>query len=189
MLFGPNGAPIGLSVTSEDVDRGLAELRRQVAANQTSFYLARGGEGFALLVASPKRWTLGAGVAIGVNLSTVNLAALRNRCFELLGADVVVATRLSADSDFLAGAEADQLDEGFRYLSEQLGQGRTAFYLGKAPKGYGLLVASLKCFDVGQGVGIGVGLNEQGLKLLRSRVVELLHGPDVARRLDHSAES
>jgi hypothetical protein len=187
MLFGPNGLPIGLEARSEDVDRALLELKSQVAAGLTGSYLARAADGFALLAASPKRFTLGAGVAIGVNLSAVNLAALRNRCFELLGADAVVASRLTGDADFLSESQTDEIDEGFRYLTEQLGQGRSAFYLGKAPKGYALLVASLKCFDVGSGIGIGVGLSEQGLKLLRSRVVELLHGPDVARRLDHAS--
>jgi hypothetical protein len=166
------------------VDRGVAELRAQVASELTGFYLARGGEGFALLAASPKRFALGAGVAIGVNLTAVNLAALRNRCFELLGAEAVASSRLTGDAAFLSESQADEIDEGFRYLTEQLGQGRSAFYLGKAPKGYALLVASLKCFDVGSGIGIGIGLSEQGLRLLRSRVVELLHGPEVARRLD-----
>lgn len=183
MLFGPNGAPIGLAA-SEDVDRGVAYLREQVAANQTTFCLARASEGFALLVASPKRFALGAGVAIGVSMTAVNLAALRNRSFELLGADAAAASQLTGDAVALTELQADSVDEGFRYLTEQVGQGRTGFCLGKGPSGYALLVASVKCFSVGSGIGIGVALSERGLKLLRARVVELLHGPDVARRLE-----
>jgi hypothetical protein len=184
MLFGPDGLPLGLG-KSDDIDRGLVSLREQVALGITTFYLARGVDGFALLVGSPKRFPLGAGVVIGVSLTAINLAAMRNRIFELLGAEVE-ASRLSPRADALSGAQADDVDAGFRFLGEQIGKGCGSFFLGRGPQGYALLVGSSKCFDVGAGVGIGLPLPELGLRLLRDRVVELLHGQDVARRLKRS---
>lgn len=180
MLFGPNGSAL-LPGASDDVDRGVVFLREQVGRGLTSFFLGRGAVGFALLVASPKRFNLGAGVAIGVELSAVNLAALRNDVQELLGErDAAEPSRLTSDAAILIESAADDVDAGFRYITEQVGSNRTAFYLGRAPKGYCLLVGSPQCFDVGSGIGIGCGLSDVGLRLLRSRIIELLHGKRAA---------
>jgi hypothetical protein len=182
MLFAPDGSVLSPGA-SDDVDRGIVFLREQVAAGITTFFLGHGSVGFALLVASPKRFDMGAGVAIGVQLSTVNLAALRNQCLELLGErDAGEPTRLHAQGSIVVDdGQADDIDSGFRHLSGEVGSGRTAFYLGRGgPQGYILLVGSPKCFDVGRGIGIGVGLSAAGLRSLRSRVVELLHGKRAA---------
>lgn len=180
MLFGPNGSVL-LPGASDDVDRGVVFLREQVGRGLTTFFLGRGSVGFALLVASPKRIPCAAGVAIGVELSTVNLAALRNQVQELLGErEAGVPSRLTSDAAMLIESSADDIDAGFRYITGEVGSNRTAFYLGRAPKGYCLLVGSPQCFDVGAGIGIGCGLSDAGLRLLRSRIIELLHGKRAA---------
>ena len=185
MLFGPDGK--ALELRAADVDRGLVELELQMRQGRTHYVLGRASNGFALLVASPKRFALGSGIAIGVELSALQLAGLRNRCFELLTSDGTTRAQvIPADAAILSEPGADAIDEGFRYLSEQLGQGRTAFYLGRAPGGYALLVASPRSFAVGDGVGVALSLSERALKLLRARVVELLHGSVIAQRLEKS---
>lgn len=80
--------------------------------------------------------------------------------------------------------EVDDIDAGFRYLSEQLGQGKPAFFLGRGPKGFALLVGSPKRFDVAGGVAIGVTLEPAHLAALRDRVMLLLHGEKLARRIE-----
>lgn len=82
----------------------------------------------------------------------------------------------------LSQGESDDIDEGFRYLTEQVGQGKTAFYLGRSSTGYALLVASPKRFEIAGGYAVGVSLTAVALAALRNRVLELLHGKLAARR-------
>lgn len=182
MLFGPDGAPLS-GGESADTREGLRYLTEQVAAGAASYFLGRAGGGFALLAGSPKRFDISGGVAIGVQLSAVNLAAMRNRTFQLLNETEPEASRLWADGAPVGVAEADDVGEGFRYLSERVGAGGCGFYLGRAPKGYALLVRSPRHFVLGGGIAFGLALTREALLLLRERIVELLHGRRAAEQV------
>lgn len=80
--------------------------------------------------------------------------------------------------------ESDDIAAGFRYISEQLHQQKPAFFLGKGPDGFALLVGSPKRFEVAGGIAIGVALTPAHLAALRDRVMRLLHGEKIARRIE-----
>jgi hypothetical protein len=80
--------------------------------------------------------------------------------------------------------ESDDIDAGFRYISEQLHQQKPAFFLGRGPEGFALLVGSPKRFDIAGGVAIGVALAPAHMAALRDRVMCLLHGEKLARRIE-----
>lgn len=83
MLFGPDGAPLTGS-ESDDIAKGFQYLAEQIAQRKPAFYLGTTGNGYALLVGSHQRFEVAGGIAIGVSLTPVALAALRDRVFELL---------------------------------------------------------------------------------------------------------
>jgi hypothetical protein len=80
--------------------------------------------------------------------------------------------------------DVDDIDAGFRYIGEQLAQSKPAFFVGRGPDGFCLLVGSPKRFDVAGGVAIGVSLQPAHMAALRDRVMRLLHGERLARRIE-----
>lgn len=72
------------SPQTDDVDAGFQYVAGELRANKPGLFLGRKSDAFLLLVGSPQRFEVAGGYAIGVDLSTAQLAAMRDRIMELL---------------------------------------------------------------------------------------------------------
>lgn len=90
------------------------------------------------------------------------------------------ARLVGLDGHPLAG---DEVDQGMRYISEEIAAGRSGIFLGRGPAGFALIVGSPRAVQLGAGIGIGCSLTPAGLSLLHDRILGLLHGTDVVRKV------
>lgn len=72
--------------------------------------------------------------------------------------------------------EADDVEDGLRYLQGELTRGRAGIYLGTGPDGFALLVGHMKASTMAGGVVLGFPLSRENLLTLRERCTDLLEG-------------
>lgn len=77
------------SPQTDDVDAGFTYVREQVAQARPGLFLGRLPLGFCIIAGSPKRFECAGGYVLGVDLSTAQLAAMRDRIVELLHGKIV----------------------------------------------------------------------------------------------------
>lgn len=75
---------------ADDVDAGFEYIASEVRAGKPGIFLGRKSDAFCLLMASPRKFELAGGIAIGADLSTAQLAAFRDRIMHLLHGKKVV---------------------------------------------------------------------------------------------------
>jgi hypothetical protein len=75
---------------ADDVDAGFQYIAGEVRAGRPGIFLGRKSDAFCLLMASPKKFEVSGGIAIGADLSTAQLAAFRDRIMHLLHGQKVV---------------------------------------------------------------------------------------------------
>jgi hypothetical protein len=68
----------------------------------------------------------------------------------------------------------DEIPAGMAYLSEELGKGRSACWVGRGPAGFALLTATARPRDLPRGVVVAISLTPALLRKLQARITELL---------------
>jgi hypothetical protein len=71
----------------------------------------------------------------------------------------------------------DSVDEGLRYVHDELKHGRCGLYVGTGPGGFAVIAGHIKVATMAGGVVIGLPLNRSQLEMLRDRCDELLAAP------------
>lgn len=72
------------SPETDDIDAGFQYVAGQIAQKRPGLFLGRKTDAFCLIVGSPQRFEVAGGYALGLDLSTAQLAAMRDRIVELL---------------------------------------------------------------------------------------------------------
>lgn len=75
---------------SDEIEAGFTYVAGEVRAGKPGIFLGRKSDAFCLIVGSPKRFEIAGGYAVGADLSTAQLAAMRDRIMQLLHGRKVV---------------------------------------------------------------------------------------------------
>lgn len=69
---------------ADDVDVGFNYIASEVRAGKPGIFLGRKSDSFCLLMGAPRKFEIAGGFAVGADLNTAQLAAMRDRIMHLL---------------------------------------------------------------------------------------------------------